>query len=578
LSAQGQHLDDKRRAALERIFAIWRDAQPIKRPVIGESEPQPSHKTSRREAAGPIDAPRDPENPSPFDLNPSASPLPQNSAGESSDFAALCEDGMDAETSRSREPESNAPPQGDMFKARAFGFDVDKLNEEFALVLMGSKAVIFREQPEAPVDDQQRLLAIEAFKAWFSNRFTERPDPEGKLKKVTWAKAWLESRTRRQYSGIEFFPDRHNAPGTPGYLNLWSGFVIEPAENPDVSRYAIFRDHLFTNICAGNEKKFKYLFAFFADMVQRPRERPGVALVFRGRMGTGKTKVGEVFGSLIPRHYFLVDDPRYVTGNFNTHMASCLLLQADEAVWAGDKAAEGRLKGLITAPIQQIEAKGIDAVRLKNFIRLIMTSNEEWVVPAGKDERRFNIFDVADHVAQNHQYFREMDAELADGGLSHLLGDLLAFDLETVNLREILRTEALLEQKIRSLDSVESWWFGRLQSGAITCNGTPWPKEIVKRVLFEDYIDTSDKIGIRRKQEEAVFGIKLQRLAPGITARRATQISYEDGGGQVIKRPWCYVLPGIEEARASFEALVGQKVQWPSLESSEYGNHTDEIM
>ena len=63
----------------------------------------------------------------------------------------------------------------------------------------------------------------------------------------------------------------------------------------------------------------------------------------------------KVIGSLFPRHYFLVDDPRYVTGQFNAHMATCLLLQADEAVWAGDKSAEGRLKGLITSPIQQIE-------------------------------------------------------------------------------------------------------------------------------------------------------------------------------------------------------------------------------
>ena len=110
--------------------------------------------------------------------------------------------------------------------------------------------------------------------------------------------------------------------------------------------------------------------------MQRPRERIGVALVMRGLMGSGKTKIGEVMGSLFPRHYFLVDDPRYVTGRFSAHMATCLLLQADEAVWAGDKAAEGRLKGLVTSTIQQIEAKGIDPIRLPNYVRLIMTSNE----------------------------------------------------------------------------------------------------------------------------------------------------------------------------------------------------------
>ncbi|MBL7405596.1 hypothetical protein INQ30_24975, partial [Escherichia coli] len=118
------------------------------------------------------------------------------------------------------------------------------------------------------------------------------------------------------------------------------------------------------------------------------------ALVMRGKMGTGKTKIGEAIGSLFPSHYFLVDDARYVTGNFNAHMASCLLLQAEEAVWAGDKNAEGRLKSLVTAKTQMIESKGVDPIRLDNFVRLLMTSNEDWVIPAGKDERRFCVLDI----------------------------------------------------------------------------------------------------------------------------------------------------------------------------------------
>src|SRR5581483_3130098 len=172
-------------------------------------------------------------------------------------------------------------------------------------------------------------------------------------------------------------------------------------------KYKTFRDHLLQNVCGGDEQLFRWVFGFFAHIVQRPRERLGIALVLRGKRGVGKTKVGEVIGSLFPRHYFLVDDPRYVTGQFNAHMASCLLLQADEAVWAGDKSAEGRLKSLVTSAIHQIEAKGVDPIRLKNYIRLIMTSNEDWVVPAGKDERRFAVFDVDDRCLQDIAYFQE---------------------------------------------------------------------------------------------------------------------------------------------------------------------------
>ena len=361
---------------------------------------------------------------------------------------------------------------------RDAAFDVGRMNQEFAMVLLGSKAVIFLEKSGAPIEDQQRVLTREAFYAWFSNRYTEIRDAVGRVRSVTWAKAWLESPERRSYLGVEFHPDPDNQPGAPEYLNLWAGFAIKPKPKPH--GYNIFDDHLLNNVCGGDRDIYRWLFGFFAHMVQRPRERIGVALVMRGRMGSGKTKVGEVFGSLLPRHYFLVDDPRYVIGQFNAHMATCLLLQADEAVWAGDKAAEGRLKGLVTSPFQQIEAKGVDPIRLKNYLRLIMTSNEDWVVPAGKDERRFCVLDVDPRCAQDHDYFREMDEELEAGGRAALLADLLAFDLSTVNLRQIPRTEALLEQKIRSLDSVESWWFERLKDGATTRNGTEWLRMIRK--------------------------------------------------------------------------------------------------
>jgi hypothetical protein len=456
-----------------------------------------------------------------------------------------------------RPAEDGEPP-----KPNALGYSVEELNRKYAFVLVGGKAVIFVEQPQAPIEDQKRMLSIDAFKAWFSNRFTQRVGADGNIKTVTWSTAWLSSRQRRQYEGIEFFPDRDNAPGVFGYLNLWSGFAHKPAAHADSMRYKTFRDHLVNNVCHGDRDLFAWVFGFFAHMVQRPRERIGVALVLRGRMGTGKTKVGEIIGQLFPRHYFLVDDPRYVTGQFNAHMASCLLLQADEAVWAGDKAAEGRLKGLITSPIQQVEAKGIDPVRLLNYVRLIMTSNEEWVVPAGKDERRFAVLDVDPRCAQNHDYFREMDDELANGGYEHLLADLLAFDIDSVDLRKVPRTDALLEQKIRSLDSVESWWFGRLRSGQLTSHAEGWDNQIPCAALFTDYIHTAEKIGVKRKQEETVFGMKLKRLMPSLPPRTKRIVVDNEGGGR-SRRVWCYLMPPLADARDHFEQIVNQTVSWP---------------
>lgn len=441
-------------------------------------------------------------------------------------------------------------------RKRGEKFSIKRMNQSYALVLMGSKAVVVREQTDGPIEDRLKVLSIESFRAWYANRFTTIRDKDGKQKVVTWATAWLCSRERRQFKGIEFFPNPDGAPGTEGYLNLWRGFAVEPRAK--ANGWATFRDHIFTNVCHQDRKLFSWVLGWFAHMVQRPRERLGTALVLRGKMGTGKSKVGEVMGSLFPAHYFMVDDPRYITGQFNPHMASCLLLQAEEAVWAGDKAAEGRLKGLVTSTFQMIEAKGIDPIRLDNHVRLIMTSNEDWVVPAGKDERRFAVLDVGDGCAQNFEYFGAIDAEMADGGREALLHDLMAFDLSTVNLRQIPLTGPLLEQKIRSLTPVESWWLAALERGAPTRKWTLWPTEVSGEELFDDYVATSDKIGVKRRAEETVFGMQLRKLVPGLTRRRVTIGEGPDMG----RRVRCYVLPPLADCRALFAEQLNQAMPW----------------
>lgn len=437
------------------------------------------------------------------------------------------------------------------------GFDLERMNRDFALVLMGSKAVILHEQLHGPIEDRVRILTIDAFKAWFSNRFTEYVDKDGKLKAVTWPTRWLAEHGRRQYRGIEFFPNPDGAPATPGYFNLWRGFALVPAAG--AGRYTIFKDHLLTNLCGGDEGLFRWVFAWFAHIVQRPRERIATALVIRGGQGWGKTKIGHVIGSLIQAHYFLVDQPHHLTGNFNAHMASCLLLQADEGFWAGDKAAEGRLKGLVSSDIQMIEAKGIDAIRLKNFVRVLITSNHDWVIPAGKDERRFCVLDLAPHVAQNHAYFAEMDAELDAGGRAALLADLLAFDLATVNLRQIPRTGALLEQKLRTLDPIESWWLDRLQAGAPTSKGESWPSDAPVEGMFDDYLHSADRIGVKRKAELTAFGIKMKKLVGEEIKRHRVSIDVSPG---LVKRVVCYRLPALQRCREVFEEAVGQSMEW----------------
>src|SRR5690349_18157917 len=101
-------------------------------------------------------------------------------------------------------------------------------------------------------------------------------------------------------------------------------------------------------------------------MFQQPTRKLDTALVLRGQQGSGKSIVGKTIGHLLGRHYRPVAKARLITGQFNSHLAHVLLLQAEEAFWAGDKQAEGVLKDLITNDKHLIEFKGKEPFEVDN--------------------------------------------------------------------------------------------------------------------------------------------------------------------------------------------------------------------
>src|SRR6476661_2943552 len=224
-----------------------------------------------------------------------------------------------------------------------------------------------------------------------------------------------------------------------------------------------------------------------------PSVKMETALVLRGPFGTGKTKIGKVFGSLLGDHYLLVASPRYITGKFNAHMASIVVLHADEAFWAGDKSAVGTLRDLVSGDQHMLEYKGVDPINIKNHVRLYICGNPDWLVPAGFKERRWAVFDIGEEHAQDHAYFAAIDHEMNNGGREALLHYLLNFDLSQVNLRVIPKTAALLDQQIQSMTPEQAWWFETLNKGVLPCRqyvgNTKFAPGVCERDdLFEQYV------------------------------------------------------------------------------------------
>ena len=325
-----------------------------------------------------------------------------------------------------------------------------KLNGNHALVIVGDKSAIMK-----TTDNDVKFLTIQAFQQWFANQYVYNSEN----KKVSLSKHWMQHPQRRQYEGIVFAPGRD----VSNHYNLWRGFEVVPRPG-DCSR---FLAHLRDNVCGGDEDLYQWVVGWFANIFQHPEQKMGTSLVLRGKMGTGKTKVGEVFGSLLGTHYVSVSDPRYVTGRFNSHLVSCLLLHCDEAFWAGDHTAEGKLKDLVTGQDHLIEFKGKEPIKVRNYVRLFVTGNPNWLVPAGLEERRFAVLDLGEGHVQDTAYFAGIDEQMDNGGREALLYYLLKFDLKNVDLRTIPKTTALLDQKISTLNPMQGWWLDTLMRGQL---------------------------------------------------------------------------------------------------------------
>jgi len=435
-------------------------------------------------------------------------------------------------------------------------------NEHHAHVLAGSKSNVLQEFTTAEGYIDFKLLSSAAFHEWYAEyKIQVGTTEDGEPVFMPVSKYWLRHPQRRKYGDIGFFPG--GIPlGMPGYYNLWRGFAVEPRKG----KCSRFLAHLRDNVCQGDGELYDWVIAWFAAIFKYPGSKCGTALALRGKQGVGKTKVGEVFGSLLGVHFKPVSDPRYITGRFNSHLVSLLLLHADEGFWAGDRKAEGKLKDLITGKSHPIEFKGQEPFWINNFVRLFVTGNPDWVVPAAFEERRFAVLDVGTHHQRDYKYFKAIDAEMNNGGREALLYHLLyEVDCSKVNLREIPHTAALVEQKLESATTEQGWWLDILSAGIL-----PGDKlgdgETPSEVLFNHYIEAAKRKGAPRRAIEVQLGVFLRKVVESLEKTRKT---YELSGppycapDETIKRRgMVYQFPSLQACRDQFTTQVNDRVDW----------------
>ena len=406
---------------------------------------------------------------------------------------------------------------------------MDEMNQEFAVVMQGSKIVILRELPGCePV-----FMTTVDFKALVANR--ESPDGRNA------ANYFMRSKHRREYNEVIFDPsNQHRAD----QYNLYSGFAVEP--DPHGSCQLLLQ-HILEVLCAGSQTHTDYLLDWMADAVQNPAKLPGVAVAFLGGQGTGKGLFVNYFGAIFGRHYQPIQSADMIVGKHVSHLAHGLLVFADEAMFQGGANVAGSLKNLITEPERMVNPKGKDMFTVRNFVRLIIASNNQRALPADVDDRRFYPLRPSEHRQGDFDYFGALTTECGNGGPAALLHYLLNRDISQRELRNIPQTSCLIEQKLASLELEDKWLYERLCAGELVGHST-WPIQIAKKELFNHYRDWLPPNRVHLA-DMSLFHKRIQAILP-VKERRP------DG------KERHYTLPDLEASRRAFERHVGGEVDW----------------
>jgi len=196
--------------------------------------------------------------------------------------------------------------------------------------------------------------------------------------------------------------------------------------------------------------------------------------VIVGEKGAGKGTLGNTMRKLFGQHGLHITSSKRLTGNFNTHLRDCCFLFADEAYWPGDRNAQGEFQRLITEDDLTVEGKGKDLITCRNMLHIIMAAEEGWIVPAGKNERRYAVLKSLSLHMQDKIYFDALYNQMENGGYEAMLFDLLNMDIKGFHPRyNPPQTEALLEQQEISLNPFEIWWAELLENGVLPASSAP---------------------------------------------------------------------------------------------------------
>jgi hypothetical protein len=172
-------------------------------------------------------------------------------------------------------------------------------------------------------------------------------------------------------------------------FNTYKGFAYKP-KNHNIDISPIY-DFILDIINSGNIESNDYILNWSASLFQFPA-RKITAVGLKGLHGLGKNVFFNFLGEILGNdNYFYADKAEYLDSSFNAIFQEKLLCFFDEGVWSNDRKSIGFIKAAITNNDSVINEKHEKMRTNKTYYKIVMATNENWIVKVEHGNRRFFI-------------------------------------------------------------------------------------------------------------------------------------------------------------------------------------------
>ena len=212
------------------------------------------------------------------------------------------------------------------------------------------------------------------------------------------------------------------------------------------------------------------------------------------------------------------------------------------------------MKALITDPTQVVESKGIDSYEVKNCKRIAFSSNEDKLVSADIDDRRYVITNVNPRFKGDWGFFSQLRGQMDDkGGIEALMYELVNEDLTDWHPRQKPRNKWVFDIKIEDMKPAHRWLYECLKNRCYMVDeyDDPYEREWLdepeyksKKRLYKGFVYYSkNMLKIKKIESDAAFWKRIKDVLPVLN-------EVWKGAQKLVQ------LPALQEARAAFEKLT----------------------